>query len=250
MIGERVERKALSESMNELNQNMRTMSELAEVALRSATEGFASPDEFDPQGVFALDREIFGLREKIVRSCVDIIALHAPVAIDLRTITVSLETTTDLDRIGRYSKDIAEVARRIKEVPAARRGAAPEGFSRMAELTKALVRQAVEAFLARDAEAVREVDRADDVVDDLHDQLFEETVDRMVKRKMPVDVGAEYILVNRSFERVADHAVNIGLHTFYMVTGQRIRTVGKTHTIPREDGPIAGGDTTNPSPSP
>ena len=151
---------------------------------------------------------------------IDIIALHAPVARDLRTITTSLEIATDLDRIGRYSRDIVEITTDLGQ-----EGPLMVGVVRnlvgMGDLTIQMVEVAVQAFVARDAEPVKDIVRRDDPVDDLHDEVFREIIDRMADRSLPPKVGAEYVLINRYFERLADHAVNIGLHVTYMVTGLR-----------------------------
>src|SRR6266566_2567182 len=82
------ERKALEKGLHKLNENMVTLAELSELAIRKAIDG---------------------LQLEIERTCIDLIALHAPVARDLRTITTSLKITTDLDRIGRYAKDLSEL---------------------------------------------------------------------------------------------------------------------------------------------
>ena len=218
------ERIALTESLAQLSENMATLAELAKVAIRKAVETLEAGKGTEAEAVFTIDQEVFGLKQEITRRCVDIIALHAPVARDLRTITASLEITTDLDRIGRYSRDIAESAR---ELP-------PEGLkaiqrlgklARMGEMTIRMIDLALDAFLHRDADPVRNMIQEDDVVDSLHDELFHEIVGRMADRSLTPQVGAELILINRYFERLADHAVNIGDHVAYMVTGQRLTRV-------------------------
>ncbi|MCI4319160.1 MAG: phosphate signaling complex protein PhoU [Thermoplasmata archaeon] len=214
------ERKALSEGLDKLRENMTTLAELAQLAIRKATDVLEHDGDSDSSAVFTLDQEIFGLREETVKSCVDLIALHAPVARDLRRITTSLEITTDLDRIGRYSRDIVESATRIHE-------AAKDGLPqlpkvhRMSELTIQMVDTAIRAFVEGDAESVRNIIQADDAVDSLHDQVFLDVVDQMADRSLSPTVGAQYILINRYLERISDHAVNIGQHVIYMVTGRR-----------------------------
>ncbi|MGI0053595.1 MAG: phosphate signaling complex protein PhoU [Thermoplasmata archaeon] len=215
------ERKALSEGLDHLNESMRQMAEQSQLAIRKATgylEHGPTPGEADE--VFTLDREIYDLREETVKSCVDLIALHAPVAKDLRVITTSLEITTDLDRIGRYAKDIVESALRI------RIGSAPsppkeEQLVRMGELTIEMVETAIRAFLTREASPVVNINQADDAVDNLHDRVFLDIVDRMAARELAPAEGAEYILINRYFERISDHAVSIGNQVVYLMTGRR-----------------------------
>jgi len=220
-----VERKAFSAGLQELNENMVTLAELAELAIRKAVSTLETPSPVaDGHDVFTLDQEIYGLKNQVVKSCVDLIALHAPVARDLRTITTSLEIATDLDRIGRYSKDIVEITNMLGDVagPVAARG----NLIKMGNLAIDMVDRAVDAFVQRNAEPVVDIVRRDDPIDALHDEVFREIIDRMSDQSLPPRIGAEFILCNRYFERLADHAVNIGLHVTYMVTGVRPRVKG------------------------
>jgi phosphate transport system protein len=233
-VPEKAERKALARGLNRLNENMVTLAELSELAIRKAVDSLTRSDRGVAQEVFTLDQEVYALQEEIERNCVDLIALHAPVARDLRAITTSLKITTDLDRIGRYAKDIAEIALQFK-------GQAPPGLSdipkipRMADLTIQMVDKAVEAFVKRDAESVRNIMEVDDAIDNLHDEVFIDVVQRMKDGTLPIDAGARYILVGRHLERIADHAVNIGGRVVYMVTGDRlprVRAADRTKRYP------------------
>jgi len=220
-VPEKAERKALAEGLRALNENMVTLADLSELAIRKAVDGLTRLDPDVSDEVFTLDGEIYALQLEIERNCVDLIALHAPVARDLRTITTSLKITTDFDRIGRYAKDIAEITLRFrgKEPDHLRNlGSIPE----MTEIAIQLVDKAIRAFVARDAESVRHIQEDDDAVDLLEERAFEELVDKMKSRSLDVEVGARYILVTRYLERIADHAVNIGQRVVYMVTGDRV----------------------------
>jgi phosphate transport system protein len=234
------ERKALSEGLDQLNENMVTMAELSELAIRTAVatlhlSGLASPtpDSAKPSDVFTLDQEIYGLKQQVENLCINLIALHAPVARDLRTITSSLEVTTHLDRIGRYAKDIAEAAVRVSTKGAEASEQFPK-LGRMVDLTIQMVDTAVQAFVHRDAEPVRNIMEADDAVDQLHAEVFQQLVDRMSDRTVVPALGAQFILINRYLERIADHGVNIGEQVVYMLTGQRPPRV--KHPAPRVTG--------------
>jgi phosphate transport system protein len=220
------ERRAFSEGLQELNENMVTLAELSELAIRKAVATLQSPSSNgDGKDVFTLDQEIYALKQQVVRSCVELIALHAPVAKDLRLITTCLEISTDLDRIGRYSRDIVEITVMLGE-DARSPVVAVGNLVKMGELAIDMVDRAVDAFVQRDAEMVRDIVRRDDPIDALHDEVFREVIDRMTDRSITPRTGAEFILINRYFERLADHAVNIGLHVTYMVTGVHPRVKG------------------------
>lgn len=221
---EKAERKAFEKSLAKLNENMATMAELSELAIRKAIDGLSRGDRSISEEVFALDQEIYGLQEEIEGTCVDLIALYAPVARDLRAVTTSLKITTDLDRIGRYAKDISEVALQFHD-------GRPPGLAdlvkipQMADHTIAMVETAIGAFVKRNADSVRNIMQVDDEVDRLHDEVFQEIVGHMEAGRLPIAAGARYILVARHLERIADHAVNIGLRVVYMVTGETMPRV-------------------------
>jgi phosphate transport system protein len=238
-----VERKALSEALDRLNENMRTMSELAVLAIRKAAEALEKGHRRDADEVFTLDQEIYGLKQKVEQSCIELIALYAPVASDLRTITSSLEITTDLDRIGRYSKDIAEAAEKLRGMSWESLGKIGN-LTRMAELTIQMIETSVNAFTQRQLDPVRDIVRTDDAIDTLHDEVFQELVEKMTDQSVSPRVGAQYILINRYFERLADHAVNIGLDVIYMITAQRPVKVKR-----RSDTSPASAPTPPPAPS-
>lgn len=218
------ERSAFLESLDRLSENMLTVAELAKLSIRKAIESLEHGTPSEADAVFTLDQEIFGLKQAITARCIEIIALYAPVARDLRTITASLEITTDLDRIGRYARDIAEIARELRadQLDEVQRLGK---LSRMGELTLEMIDHATDAFLHRDAQPVRNMIQEDDAVDSLHDTIFREIVQRMGDRTLRPETGAQLILINRYFERLADHAVNIGDHVAYMMTGERLTRV-------------------------
>lgn len=213
-------RKALAQGLDRLNEDMRTLADLSELSIRKAVDCLETGDTTEVEEVTTLDSEIWGLQIAVERTCVDLIALHAPVALDLRTITTCLKITTDLDRIGRYARDLAEIA--VKLAPRGKpAGKNVAGLSRMGDLTIHMVDTAIRAFIDRDADSVRNIQAFDDAVDNLHDEIFKEIVEALSSRSVDGETGAYYIIINRNLERIADHAVNIGKSVVYMVTGEQ-----------------------------
>lgn len=232
---ERAQRKALEKGLAKLDENMATLAELSELSIRKAMDGLAHGDPEVAAEVFTLDQEVYGLQEEIERTCVDLIALHAPVARDLRAVTTSLKISTDLDRIARYAKDIGEITVSFH-------GQVPPGLKdlvkipEMAEDTIRMVELTIDAYLKRNADPVRNITEVDDTVDRLHDEILGDIVTAMKAGDLDPEVGARYILVNRYLERIADHAVNIGLRVAYMVSGEwppRIRAADRAKRSPR-----------------
>ena len=215
-----VERKVFSEGLARLNERITTMAGLSQRAVRKAVDGLIRRDPDECHEVLALDREIYQYQREIDRECTDLIALHAPVARDLRTIMTTLKITTDLDRIGRGARNIADVALELTvldPVP-------PEKLaklSRNADLAIHMVDQAVRAFVERDDRGVREMGKFDDAVDQLHKEIFADLIVDMDNGSLLPEVGVRFALVNRHIERIADHAVNIAERVVYLVTGQQ-----------------------------
>jgi len=219
---ESAERKALSVGLHALNENVGTMAELSELSIRKAVDSLARMNEEEAREVFTLDSEIYSLQRVVEKTCTDLIALHAPVARDLRTITTCLKITTDLDRIGRYAKDIAEITLQLEgENPA--RVKRLEKLTRMADLTIHMVDRAIRAFVEHEDKSVRDITKFDDAVDDLHDEILQEIIKGLASGNIRPEVGVRFILVNRALERIADHAVNIGERVVYMVSGEHPR---------------------------
>lgn len=219
MMTKTEQRKALAKGLKTLDENMVTLGELSELAIRKAVDGLGRLDAQAANDVFLLDQEIYALQLEIEKTCIDLIALHAPVARDLRSVTTSLKITTDLDRIGRYAKDISEITLQMGS------GRPPplsdvQRLREMADRTIDMVDTAIEAFVRRDAERVRNITEVDDAVDQAHDEVFREVTSRMTARTLDIQTGAWLILVSRYLERIADHAVNIGMRVVYMVTGE------------------------------
>jgi len=234
-VPQAAERKALEKSLQKLNENMVTLAELSELAIRKAIDGLTRRDVEVAREVFTLDQEVYGLQLEIERTCIDLIALHAPVARDLRTVTTSLKITTDLDRIGRYAKDLSELTLQFGGKATGERADVAR-IREMADRTIQMVDTAIDAFVQRDAESVRNIMEVDDAVDRMHDEIFADLVRRMEDRSLDTEVGARYILVNRYLERIADHAVNIGLRVVYMVTGDwlpRVRAADRVKRYPK-----------------
>jgi len=234
-VPQAAERKALEKSLQKLNENMVTLAELSELAIRKAIDGLTRRDAEVAREVFTLDQEVYGLQLEIERTCIDLIALHAPVARDLRTVTTSLKITTDLDRIGRYAKDLSELTLQFGGKATGERADVAR-IREMADRTIQMVDTAIDAFVQRDAESVRNIMEVDDAVDRMHDEIFADLVRRMEDRSLDSEVGARYILVNRYLERIADHAVNIGLRVVYMVTGDwlpRVRAADRVKRYPK-----------------
>lgn len=239
MRSEVPQRKALAQGLDRLNEDVRTLADLAELSIRKAMDGLQRAETAEAEEVATLDREIYALQLAVEKTSVDLIALHAPVARDLRTITTCLEITTDLDRIGRYARDITEAQVEARRLQGEQPSQLPD-LSRMGDLTIHMVDTAIRAFVNRDAESVQDISQFDDSVDNLYDSVFHELIAAMKAGTLNPEIGVRYVLIGRYLERISDHAVNIGKRVVYMVTGEQPRRAAQ---LLRPKGPPPSGVT-------
>jgi len=212
-------RMIFSQEMENLNQEVVQMASLAREAVEKAVRCIVNKDPSLKGEVERLDKEIYHMEQIIERRCLDLIALHTPVAGDLRTVSTCLKIITDLNRIGRYASDIVEVYDVVASANGFRK---PVNIPHMASLVVAMVTDATDSFVRRDDKAARELFERDDEVDCLYDLNFRAILTYMLEDSRKITVGTHIILIARYLERIADHACNIGERVVYMVTGERM----------------------------
>ncbi len=210
---------AFLHEMDGLNREVREMADRANEAIEKAVKLIATGDDVLMKDVNRLDKELYCYDNLVEKHCLDLIALYSPVAGDLRTVSTCLKIIEDLNRIGRYAHDIAEVSEVFE---------AQGHFTRMvniqhmAELVVDMVHDSIESFTKRDSVMARGLFERDDEVDSLYDTIFREMLTYMMEDSKKITAGINYVLVARYLERIADHSCNIGERVVYMVTGERM----------------------------
>lgn len=202
----------------QLHERLEQMAFMGKDAIQLAVETFEDLDHAKARRVFRIDKEMFELQLDLEQRCLDLIALQTPVARDLRRVGTTFKVVTDLDRIGRYARDIAEITLKFTEGHHLKRLVS---IPHMADLTVAMVEKAVRALIHEDVQQAAELDDDDEAVDALYDEIFREAVTYMMDGTVKITTGANYILVARYLERIADHSVNIGERVIYLVTAKR-----------------------------
>ncbi|MEP6745654.1 MAG: phosphate signaling complex protein PhoU, partial [Gemmatimonadota bacterium] len=166
------------------------------------------------------DRAIDAMEMEIEEQCINLLALHQPMARDLRMLTSALKIANDLERVGDHAVNIAQSAERLAQS----RPITPEPeIIEMARLAREMLSDALEAFIRGDAAAGREVCRRDDRVDALHRSVFRILLTHMMEDAHSIGAGMELFLVSRNLERVADLATNIGEDVVFLVEGKSIK---------------------------
>ena len=149
-----------------------------------------------------------------------ILALHQPVAIDLRRIASILKINTSLERMADLAASIAQRVMHLVSLPRIR---IPDKLQIMTDLTTSMVREALDSFINLDPRRARRVIRLDDEVDRLNAEIIEELVPLMQSSPDAVEPGLSLFSVTRHLERIADHATNIGEDVVYLVEGEIVR---------------------------
>lgn len=170
----------------------------------------------------------------IDETCLRLLALHQPTAGDLRFITTAMKISTELERMSDLAENIAERAIELNKEPQLKPYI---DIPRMADWTIRMVKESLDAFVNRDVDLARKVCREDDFVDDLTEQLFRELVSFMLEDTRTITRAIRLTFIGKYFERIADHATNIGELVVYMVEGKIIR-----HMSPEyygEDGDVS-----------
>lgn len=191
-----------------------------EEALQAAVTSVEERDVGLAENVIAEDQEIDRLEVELEEECLKILALHQPVAIDLRFVVAALKINSDLERIGDLAVNIAQQTRRMATISS---GPAPFDLSEMLNKAMAMVKQSADALVDLDTDRARRVCEADDALDDCHHNSIV-AVERGV-RDNP-DQAAYYLSllsISRNLERIGDHATNIGEDVIYMVEGEIVR---------------------------
>jgi phosphate transport system protein len=218
-------RQAFDEQLEQLEQRLLEMGEFVEAMLEKSVRALTSHDVELAREVIAADDVADEMDISIEQQCMRLLALQQPMSRDLRTIGTVMKVISDVERIGDYSVDIGRTAIRLADT---------EYFKplvdipKMAELVRTMLRQALEALVARDLEIVFRVVELDDKVDRMWYRLQEELEHIMEQRPEVVRQAVPLLLVARYLERVADHSVNIAERVAYMETG-RLETLAASH---------------------
>jgi phosphate transport system protein len=212
--------KHLERDLDELHRDILELAGAVEEAICKAIRALQERDADLARQVIAGDDTIDQQDNRIEEECLKMLALHQPVAVDLRRITAVLKINTDLERMADLAVDIAERALRLTELPHI---PIPERLQRMTDLTTCMVRQSLEAFINLDTHQARTVCRSDDEVDQYNAKIIQELIRTMCSSPDMIEPALSLFSATRHLERIADHATNIAEDVIYLVEGEIVR---------------------------
>jgi phosphate transport system protein len=202
------------QELNKLKGSLLQMAGLAERAISNAVEALVKRDTSLAEKTIGEDEKINQMELRIDEMCLKLLALHQPMAADLRFITSAMRINTELERIGDQAVNIAERVISLNQEPQLKPYI---DIPRMAEITQSMVRDVLDAFVNGDAQLARSVCERDDQVDGLNDQVFRELLTYMMGDSKTITRAVHLIIVSRCLERIADHATNIAEGVIFMV---------------------------------
>jgi phosphate transport system protein len=210
-------RQEFDAELGQLEQDLLQMGRHVETMVEQCVNALLERDVALAQAVIKQDVVVDELDRSLEARCRRLLALQQPVSRDLRTIYTVLRASIDLERIGDYSVDIAEIALQLSGYP----GSLPRvDLVDMAEAVKQVIRRTLQALVSHDLQAVRDIYSNDGgAVHTVYRRLFAELVELMSNERDQIPAAAQYLIVARSLERIADHITNVAEHLLYAETG-------------------------------
>lgn len=208
------------EELEQLKARLLVMGGLAENRLRTAIQGLVEGDAELLERVLAGDEPINQLHVEIDDRCVKLLALHQPMAADLRAIVSAVKINSDLERVGDLAVNTAEAAHRYQTHPPVK---PLIDIPRMATIAQEMLHDALQSYIDRDVKLAAAVLDRDDELDALKRLVAKELMGYMQKDKATVAPSFELILISRHLERIGDHATNIAEDVIFMVSARDIR---------------------------
>ena len=208
------------EELEALQSRLLEMGGLAEERVRAAVQSLVDRDPDGVDQVLAGDEAVNRLHVEIDDRCFRLLALHQPMATDLRMIVAAVKINTDLERVGDLAVNIAEAAKRyITHAPVKQLIDIPQ----MGDIAQAMLREALDSYVKRDTMLAQRVLDEDDRLDALKTQVFRDLLTHMLHDPSTVEPALDLILVSRHLERIGDHATNIAEDVIFMVSALDVR---------------------------
>lgn len=202
-----------------LNDKLIEMGALVEGAIKN-TITIITNSEYDKLETSRIIEEKINTMEREIQNyCLNLLLLQSPVAGDLRTVSAALKMITDLERIGDQAIDIAEMSTYLKDCENIY---SMTHLSEMAERSSNMVTTAINAFVKKDLKLAKTVATMDDAIDDLFNKVKQEVIDIINANKELDQQAIDVLLIAKYFEKIGDHAENIGEWVVFSITGKTV----------------------------
>ncbi len=212
--------KSFHDQLEALSTGIVQMGGLCETQLANAIDAIVRRDMALAEQTVALDARVDQFEAQIEQQAVRLLALRQPLALDLRETLAALKISADLERIGDLAKNVAKRTLVIS-------GDAPDvhltqGLGRMGRQALAQVKNVLDAYAKRDANAAMTVWKRDGEIDEMYNSLFRELLTYMMEDPRKIGPSTHLLFVAKNFERIGDHATNIAETVHYAATGAKM----------------------------
>lgn len=203
--------------LSHLDNMIAEMGGLAESQLARSIEALCKRDVEAAERIIPEDKRIDALEEEIYDFTVKILALRQPMADDLRIVISTIKISSVIERIGDYAKNISKRTIVLKDGPSMT--SALNTVSRMGDLVQSMIKQALDAYIQRDAQLAEDVRARDREVDLLHTSLFRELLTYMMEDPRFITPCTHLLFIAKNIERMGDHTTGIAEQVYFMVHG-------------------------------
>jgi phosphate transport system protein len=212
--------KAFDRDLADLRALITDMGSFAEAAIEESMRCLLERDKVAAEQLVEADLQLDELETEAERRVVELIALRAPMADDLREAIAALKIAGVVERIGDYAKNIA---RRVRRLPKKHHEIEPLSLRpEMATIASGMVHDVLIAFVDRDPAKARAVCKRDDALDDFYESIFRTLLTYMMEDPQNIGPSTTLLFVAKNLERIGDHATNIAEMVYYAATGERL----------------------------
>jgi phosphate transport system protein len=211
------------QALDGLKERLLVMAGLVEQAIQRATAAYAERDTELCDLVLLSEPAINRMEREIDQLALDLLAMEQPMAVDLRFIMAVIRINADLERVGDQAVNIAV---RVKELGTLNPSDLPVDIPRLAQLSSAMVRKALQAFIEADADMAQNVLTLDDQVDDMNRDAYQALGKYIQDHPECASQALNALVISRNLERVGDHATNIAEDVIFWVRGDDVRHSG------------------------
>jgi phosphate transport system protein len=212
-----VTRRILDQDIQQIQDDLLRMGSLIDTAIARSIRSLAVRDARLAREVVADDAGINALRFQIEDNCLKTIATQQPAAVDLRVIVATVILASELERMGDYAAGIAKTVLRMGDEQLLK---PLVDMPRMAEEDRAMLHDALDAYVARDADKARAVAARDDIVDNLYNQIFREILTYILEDPTCTTRALYLLFSAHNLERIGDRVVNIAERVIFMSSGE------------------------------
>jgi len=210
----------LQRELDRLKKRILTLGAMVEERVRMAIRSIESRDAELARTVIQKDYEVDESEVEVEEECLKILALHQPVAVDLRFLTAVIKINNDLERIGDEAVNIAE---RVDNIARRSKIDAPFHYDQMAEKAASMLKMSLDSLVNLDLDLAFKVLTMDDEVDRLHGANYDQVKEAIRQRPEHVGFWINFLQISRHLERIGDHATNVAEEVVYMIEGEIVR---------------------------